>query len=584
MTPLEFAQRHFRQYKIKGNEIVPTYCPFCHGGQHNDKETFALNLDKGTYNCKRGKCGVAGSFYQLCKEFGETPTQQNMEVFHRKQRSYVLPKTVVKPTSSLVEEYLTLRGFSKETWERFGIGDSDGNIAIPFTENGETVMVKFRHPRKTKKGEQKEWKEKGGKPIFWGMDFCTPDKPLTITEGIMDALALYEAGIENVASVPNGTDDLTCIDLCWDWLERFNRVILWLDNDPPGRELQQKLINRLGVWRCWTVQSERKDANEVLYFDGAEKVRELHANAKEVPINGLIRLADVKPFDWATAEKIYSGIRGLDNILGGFLMGQLSVWTGKTAAGKSTVLGQVLLNAIEQGYKVCAYSGELTSAAFQSWIDLQAAGPENVGFITDPQSGGTYPTLSQDVRDAIHKWYYDKFFLHSKFGLAEEAGILEVFDYAAKRYDCKMFLVDNLMTTVIDEGAERDYWRAQSKFVQKLADFAHFHNVHIHLVAHPRKTKGNLENEDISGASEITKRADNVLVVKRLNEEEAAEEQCDSLLIVNKNRVHGVQDVEIQLNFEPKSKRFYMPSENPNKQYGWVLDGGEEDGSDVPWE
>jgi hypothetical protein len=121
---------------------------------------------------------VAGSFYQLCKEFGETPTQQNMEVFHRKQRRYVLPKTKVKPTSSPVEEYLTLRGFSKETWERFGIGDSDGNIAIPFTENGKVVMVKFRHPRKTKKGEQKEWKEKGGKPIFWGMDHCAPDKPL----------------------------------------------------------------------------------------------------------------------------------------------------------------------------------------------------------------------------------------------------------------------------------------------------------------------------------------------------------------------------------------------------------------------
>jgi len=113
LTPSEFAQKHFRQYKIKGNEIVPTYCPFCHGGQRSDKETFALNLDKGTYNCKRGKCGVAGSFYQLCKEFGETPTQQNMEVFHRKQRNYVLPKTKVKPTSSPVEEYFDATRFLK---------------------------------------------------------------------------------------------------------------------------------------------------------------------------------------------------------------------------------------------------------------------------------------------------------------------------------------------------------------------------------------------------------------------------------------------------------------------------------------
>lgn len=584
MTPLEFAQKHFRQYKIKGNEIVPLYCPFCHGGQRNDKETFALNIEKGTYNCKRGKCGVAGTFYQLCKEFGETPTQQNLEVFRRKEYKFVAPKTKIKPASSPVEKYLKLRGFSKETWERFGIGDSGGNIAIPFTENGKVVMVKFRHPRKTKKGEKKEWKEDGGKPIFWGMDFCTPNKPLTITEGIMDALSLYEAGIENVVSVPNGTDDLTCIELCWDWLEQFNKFILWVDNDQPGKKLQQKLINRLGVWRCWTVQCERKDANEVLYFDGKEKVRELHASAKEVPINGLIRLADVKPFDWSTTERVSSGIRGLDNVLGGFMMGQISVWTGKSTHGKSTILGQVLLEAVEQGYPVCAYSGELEASAFQFWIDLQAAGPENVGFVTDPLMQKTVPTIDKDVRDAIHRWYYDRFFLHSKFGLIEESSILEIFDYAAKRYDCKVFLVDNLMTTVIDEGTG-NFYREQSKFVQKLADFAHLHNVHIHLVAHPRK--GELEEmDDVGGTGDITKRADNVLVMKRLQEgsEEQIEHQCDSLLIVKKNRVHGIQDKVVQLNFEPKSKRFYMPTESPNRQYGWSLDKENKDDDNVPWE
>jgi len=89
---------------------------------------------------------------------------------------------------------------------------------------------------------------------------------------------------------------------------------------------------------------------------------------------------------------------------------------------------------------------------------------------------------------------------------------------------------------------------------------------------------------DVSGAGEITNRADNVFVMQRLDEEEVLREQCDSLLIVKKNRVHGIQDVEIQLNFEPKSKRFYMPSENPNKQYGWVLGDEEDEGRDVPWE
>ena len=147
---------------------------------------------------------------------------------------------------------------------------------------------------------------------------------------------------------------------------------------------------------------------------------------------------------------------------------------------------------------------------------MQAAGPENVGFVTDPLMQKTVPTIDKDVRDAIHRWYYDRFFLHSKFGLIEESSILEIFDYAAKRYDCKVFLVDNLMTTVIDEGAG-NFYREQSKFVQKLADFAHLHNVHIHLVAHPRK--GELEEmDDVGGTGDITKRADNVLIMKRREE------------------------------------------------------------------
>ena len=65
MTPREFADRYLGDYKIRRSEIVPKSCPFCKGGQHNDKNTFAMSVSEGTYNCKRGSCGVSGSFYNL---------------------------------------------------------------------------------------------------------------------------------------------------------------------------------------------------------------------------------------------------------------------------------------------------------------------------------------------------------------------------------------------------------------------------------------------------------------------------------------------------------------------------------------
>lgn len=586
MTPYEFAQKHFNKFKVRNNWIVPQYCPYCLGGDHRDKETFAMNLQDGNFVCKRGKCGRTGSFAQLCRDFGEV-NAMNLDRYgsnHKPKKNYRLPKTQVKPVSPAVEEYLKKRGFSPETWQRFGIGDDGkGNIAIPHTENGKVVFMKFRHPYKVKPGEQKEWQEGGGKPIFWGIDYCTPDKPLVITEGVMDALALYEAGIENVISLPNGSNDLQCIDLCWDWLQPFEKIILWVDSDEPGQELQRQLINRLGVWRCWTVECPRKDANEVLYYDGKEKVRQIYENAKEVPISNLVRLAEVKPFDYSKAVKVLSGLSGLDEAMGGFIMGQFSVWTGLSGSGKSTLLGQLMLDAIEQGYPVCAYSGELTAPLFRYWIDLQAAGSQYVEMRYDSIKEKEVPYTPKEIRQAIQNWYYDKFFLYDTYGTATENSLFEIFEYAARRHGCRVFMIDNLMMMALQRN-EQDYWFNQKEFIIRVAEFAMKFNVHVHVVAHPRKTEGRITKNDIFGTSNIRNRADNILCLHRLNDEEKLKNNCDAILEVFKDRINGEIDYEIQLNFDPKCKRFYMPSEtSATKQYGWVeyLNDTTEE---LPWE
>ena len=77
-------------------------------------------------------------------------------------------------------------------------------------------------------------------------------------------------------------------------------------------------------------------------------------------------------------------IPALDEVVGRLAVGAMTVFTGKPGNGKSTLAGQLLLNAIEQGHSVCAYSGELTKEKFQEWINLQAAGSEYIGLKYDP--------------------------------------------------------------------------------------------------------------------------------------------------------------------------------------------------------
>jgi len=567
VKPVQFAEKYFNSYKVNGDELVPVHCPFCEGGRNSDKYTFALNAEKLTYNCKRGSCGVSGTFNQLLSEYNE---KQEFELRKPKAKNYTPPETVTSEPSSKVENYLTKRGISEATWRRRGVREADGNIVFPYYEDGKLVMNKFRKPEKYDGKGQKAWREKGGKPVFWGMDQCDSNLPLVIVEGEFDALALDEAGCSNVVSVPSGAEDLTCIDNCWDWLEQFENIYIWPDNDEPGQEMCRKLISRLGAWRCWLLESDYKDANACLYREGIEGVQKVLRNPKEVPLSGLIRLAEVKSFDFSNVDRIPSSLNGLNEALGGYMCGMVTIFTGENASGKSTFLGQEMLNAIDNGYKVCAFSGELPAPIFRYWIDLQAAGPENLEAKYDPIKNNEVVKPMPEAVDLIRNWYYESFFLYDKLGAADEESLLEVFEYAAKRYGCKMFLIDNLMM-MTQSDTKDGHLQKQKNFVNRVVDFARIHDVHVILVAHPRKREGRLTKMDVMGTGDITNLADVVCSTYRPRDEERLELNCDGIIDILKDRFGGNQDEAIRTMFCKKSKRIWHPDYDRNFFFGWFL-------------
>ncbi len=562
----DFASRHMGEYKIRGSEIIPTYCPICKGNGR-DKHSFAINIDTGAYNCKRGSCGVSGSFNQLKKEFGEG--SDSKEFMPGTNKPFKKPKTVPQTPSQKIAGYLEGRGISRETWESRGVGESGGRICFPYKdEKGEITLVKFRDL------EGKWTREPGGKAIFWGMD-SIKGQNLLISEGEMDCLTLIEAGIDNSTTIPSGAGDLTCVEHCWDWLKQFKYIYIWPDNDEPGREMCKRLVRKLGEYRCYIIQSEYKDANEVLLNEGVPGIARAISAAKEVPIAGLTRLAEVQHMDLKKLERVSTGFHKLDRILGGAYMGFLSVWTGHNSSGKSTLLGQVLAESIEAGYKVCAYSGELPASMYRYWVDLQFAGPSNLeGYFDDFRNEMVYFVPSA-ASEKIREWYKHKYFFHEKHGASTEDDILEIFKYASMRYNCKTFLVDNMMTTVLSTQDD-NFYRRQSAFIGRLADFAKQYESHVHVVAHPRKASGRLTKMDVSGSGDITNRADNVISVHRIKDEERYKlgdfQDCAAIVDVFKNRLLGKQELFFGLDFEPNSKRFYCPENGgKSKKYGWEV-------------
>lgn len=361
-----------------------------------------------------------------------------------------------------------------------------------------------------------------------------------------------------------------------EWVEQFPYILLAV---PPGQkqeEIAEELQNRFFT----PVMVPKPKA-----FRGCATLKELWDNgrfkamdkllmeAEELPVQGLLNLADVDTTKRKNARRVVSGIPELDKAIGGFSGGALSVWTGKRGEGKSTLLGQILLDAVNQGRKVCAYSGELPKEDFKMGLLQQAAGYLHVKRREDAVSGRVFYDIAPSVLPAINAWWDGRLFLTDiqRKDAHDEENIMKIFEYAYRRYGCDVFLVDNIMTAELKDEAQLGFWRAQSSFTGRLVAFAKRLDVHVHLVAHPRKTGDKpLEADDIGGSSDITNRADNVFKVERVPEDKVGEAGYSSLLTILKNREFGAR-ARIGLEYNEPSKRLYQAGRSPAKQYSWEM-------------
>ena len=84
------------------------------------------------------------------------------------------------------------RGISEDTLQQEKIGFNNSWIQFPFYKDGEVVNIKSRTLAKGFK------QEKNAEKCFYRFDHMIGMQTIIITEGEMDALALVEAGFNNV--------------------------------------------------------------------------------------------------------------------------------------------------------------------------------------------------------------------------------------------------------------------------------------------------------------------------------------------------------------------------------------------------
>lgn len=290
-----------------------------------------------------------------------------------------------------------------------------------------------------------------------------------------------------------------------------------------------------------------------------------------------LAMTDVQYVDMSKMASIPTGYKELDKKIIGLLLGDVTVLSGGSGAGKSSWIDCVALNAIQRGYKVGIWSGELQDFRFQSWINQIAAGKN---YVCKREGFENYYYAPKNISNQISNWLEGKLFLYNNnYGSKWQQLFADVKELVDKE-GVQLIVLDNLMALQID-NYEGDKYTQQTKFINDLKEYAKAKNVHVLLVCHPRKEGIFLRKESISGTADLTNLADSVFIIHRIGKDfkQRAGEffgkdkvipylKYNSVIEVCKNRSMGVIDLLVGMYFEVESRRLKNEI-SENIVYGW---------------
>jgi twinkle protein len=200
-----------------------------------------------------------------------------------------------------------------------------------------------------------------------------------------------------------------------------------------------------------------------------------------------------------------------------FLPGKTTIWSGPTFSGKTQFLRQLMLWALKSGQRVFFASlEEEPLEVFREFIATCAH---------------TREPSSQFIADCLDIWC-DRLFVFDSTEMIAPERLLGLVHFAAKKYGITHVVIDSLMRLAI---AADDY-EGQRQMGNLISRVARLAGVHIHLVAHPRKTlnsRQSMDLYDIRGAQDLVAQADSVVTLERKHGDDR---QWDAELTIWKQR------------------------------------------------
>lgn len=550
-------------------------------------------LDVYTDECGSYVKGVEKLYKEAGVEFNTSSVSFDRRDYFK---TYRFPKPLETNDRSIVDGYCEKRGISKKTLDHAGVKqDAKGNVAFEFFDMDGTLLCrKYRLSHPASKGQPKMWWDKDADscPVLFNLNKIDITKPVVVTEGMMDSLAVIQSGYTNVVSIPGGAEDSNWIEFNYEVIEKIPEFILWYDNDKAGQDGLKKAISRLGEYRCKIVTPEKEDedavekwykdynenlcirktdANNVLLACGHKRVFALIDGAKEVPVENLIDLMTEEEFDIEQVGYIPTGVSELDKQIYGFVDGSLNIWTAFSGVGKTTAISQMcVLEAIDKGENVFWFNAESTTSQMLNWILSQAAGRDHMIEFKN-ENGFSYYKPTRQAVEKIKQFYKDKIYVYDNLLLSSANDVLDKMKYVYKRRGTKVFVLDNWLCLNFRGKSDAEITGIQVDFMNELIHFAKKNNLEIHLVAHPRKPQAAmpLTEYDILGSSNIVNMADRIYGLEKVWDDTLKNGGYDRQFTVFKDRILGVKGQRIGLRYDRVTRRMYSDTDDRYRKYSW---------------
>ena len=454
-------------------------CPLC----SHDRKPENKKQKCASYDWERGlgTCHNCNSSFQL-------------HTYQRKgasDKEYTRPDPYIENLlKSKAIEWFEARGISQKTLTDLRVGEGpeympqtgkmENTVQFNYIIGDQLINVKYRDGRKNFK------LYKGAEKVFYNINSIIGYDSCVITEGEMDVLALHEAGVTNVISVPNGAtlhhNNLDYLDNCIDYFEDKQKIILAVDTDEPGLALRRELVRRLGAEVCFLVEfKECKDANEYLTTYGKEKLKQTIDKARAYPLENVTTFKDIEKdvTDFVTngfKPGYQVGLQNFDKIFSTYT-GQFITVTGIPSSGKSDFVDQMVVgyNA-NYNWKTAFASPENAPNYLHAhklmrkvWGDM----PQR-----DDIGSAKWNEVADHVNDNFYFIDMEKYTLESVLRKGAEL---------VKRKGIKCLVIDPFNKVRDRNASSIDVNIYTMEYLTKIESFAKKYDVLVFIVAHPTK-------------------------------------------------------------------------------------------------